>query len=293
METNADTDLAEQPDFAVGDFGFDLDPELFQIENGAGFEVGCRYVKPYLKPEIQEAYLTYRSAEHLADELEFTRGARAYVIVDGSFYFGDFLEALIVRNNWLVRTMTVSTLSMNENNVDSLANLLDGGFVEHLDLIVSAYFYSHERHNLVEYPYERLDRDDRFQLAVAGSHCKLCLPDLAEPDGWKMVLHGSANLRSSPNIEQLMIEENPALYEFNREVQERILSHYATIDHEIRGKELWQVVAKTSRASTSPAPLAAERRRLPGSAPCDVSRAREPEDGLRLVSGSSKRLKHG
>ena len=33
-----------------------------------------------------------------------------------------------------------------KENIDSLQNLLDNGYLDHLDLIISAYFYAHERH---------------------------------------------------------------------------------------------------------------------------------------------------
>lgn len=121
----------------------------------------------------------------------------------------------------------VSLLSMSENNVDSLANLLNGGYVDSLDLIVSDYFFSHERRNLVPYMYQELDKDDKFQLAASSTHCKLCL--IETHCGMKIVMHGSANLRSSSNIEHICIEENPALYDFNMEFQAAIIEKYKTI----------------------------------------------------------------
>ena len=52
-------------------------------------------------------------------------------------------------------------------------------------------------------------------------------------------MHGSANLRSSGNIEQFTIEENPELYEFYEEKYSKIIEKYATINHSIRMKEAW------------------------------------------------------
>ena len=60
----------------------------------------------------------------------------------------------------------------------------------------------------------------------------------------KWVIHGSANLRSSGNIEQFMIEENEDLYDFNIEYQRRIIDTYATIKKEVGGVKLWQAVAQ-------------------------------------------------
>ena len=61
-------------------------------------------------------------------------------------------------------------------------------------------------------------------------------------NGGYVIIHGSANLRSSSNIEQFMIEENEELYKFNFEFQKRIVEEYKTIKKSIRSKKLWQVV---------------------------------------------------
>ncbi len=236
------------------DMGVDIDPSLFTLDLSVAGSMESRYVKPYYVPELREEYLKYENAEALAAALQITPGSRHYVIVDGSFYFGDFIEALFVSKDYGTPELIVATLSLNENNVDSLANLLDGGYAQKLTLVVSAYFYGHERSNLVEYMYEELDKGDRFQLVVAGTHCKLCL--FETDTGLKIVMHGSANLRSSSNMEQLMIEENADLYAFNKDFLDGIKSRYATIDHSIRrmrGKQLWQAVAKDDAAEAEDA----------------------------------------
>jgi hypothetical protein len=134
-----------------------------------------RYFAPPKQKDIPERMLKYRFAEDLACEVKPERGMRAFVVLDGSFIAGDFFEAWVVNHNIHVKKMTISTLSMSENNVDSLANILNAGYVDELDLVVSDYFYSHERSNLVPYIYKELDKQNRFQFAAAATHCKLCL----------------------------------------------------------------------------------------------------------------------
>ena len=136
--------------------------------------------------------------------------------------------------------MTISTLSMNQNNVDSLANLLQGDYVQNLNLIVSDYFFAHERNGLIPYIYQELDKDDKFQLAAAGTHCKLCI--IETECGKKIVIHGSANLRTSSNIEQFVIEESEELYNFNNDFQNRIIEKYKTIKKSLRVGKLWDVI---------------------------------------------------
>jgi hypothetical protein len=199
-----------------------------------------RYIKPPKSTEIPEHKLKYDLAVNLAKDIKPEPGCRYFVILDGKFIAGDFIEAFVTEHDIHVKRMTISTLSMSENNVDSLANLLNGGFVDELNLIVSDFFFSHERRNLIPYLYEQLDKDDKFQLAVAGTHCKTCI--IETHDGMFFVIHGSANLRSSANIEQIMIEENRELYDFNHDYQMRIIEKYKTIKKSIRHDNLWNAI---------------------------------------------------
>lgn len=215
---------------------FNIDFKIKEI----GKIFNTRYIKPPKCKEISEHLLKYSNAEHLAKDIKISKKDRYFVIVNGSFIFGDFIEALVVLNNYHIKKMTISTLSMSENNVDSLANLLNGNFIDELNLIISDYFFSHERNNLVKYIYEELDKNNKFQLAVASTHCKLCL--FETHCGKHVLIHGSANLRSSSNIEQFIVEENESLYNFNDNYQREIINIYKTINKSLRGDTLWQAV---------------------------------------------------
>lgn len=212
------------------------------VKIGVTSLMSTRYIKPPKVREIPDRLLKYSLAEELARDIMPEQGCRYFVVLDGKFIAGDFFEAFITEHNMHVKRMTISTLSLSENNVDSLANLLDGDYVDELNLIVSDYFYSHERHNLVKYLYSQLDKDDKFQLAAAGTHCKICL--IETHCGKFFTIHGSANLRSSGNIEQICIEEGRSLYDFNLEYHLLILEQFKTIKKNLRHDKLWQVVQK-------------------------------------------------
>jgi hypothetical protein len=199
-----------------------------------------RYIKPPISNDVDDDLLKYEDAVKLAKDIVISKGSRHFAIINGSFIFGDFIEALIVENNWHIKKMTISTLSMSDNNIDSLANLLNGDYVDALDLIVSVFFFSHERHNLIKYMYEELDKKNKFQLAVAATHCKTCI--FETHCGKFIVMHGSPNLRSSNNIEQFVVEENEVLYNFNHEYQMRIIEKFKTINKAVRNTNLWSVV---------------------------------------------------
>lgn len=230
-------------DFNIGDIGIetpDFDTSLFDIlEDGDGEET--RYIKPKVYATSSD-FVKYDNAEKLARDIEITTGARYDVVVNGSFIFGDFLEAFIVRNNAKCRRFTISTLSLNQNNVDSLHNLITHGYVDELNLIVSAYFYNMEIRALIPYIYRQLDIDNRLQLAVANVHTKTA--QFETLGGKKIIAHGSANLRSSGSIEQFTIEENAELYDFYDDLFSRILERYKTIRKPVWGKKAWAEIVK-------------------------------------------------
>ena len=67
-------------------------------------------------------------------------------------------------------------------------------------MLLSIYFYANEKYQLIPYLRKKLDVNNRFQLAIAGIHTKIV--QFETNDGQKIVIHGSANLRSSGNVEQ-------------------------------------------------------------------------------------------
>lgn len=239
-------------------FDFNMDIDIVNFDTHNNFNVALdfdidknlmsesRYIKPLRHKTKTEAQMKYAYAEDLVNDIIIEKGSRHFFIVNGSFIFGDIFEALIVSNKWHVKKMTISTLSMSENNIDSLGNLLIANYVDELNIIISDYFFSHERQNLIEYMYEELDipsiakPEGCFQLAVAGTHCKTVI--IETHCGLKIVCHGSANLRSSGNIEQLQIEENESLFDFNNEYQDAIIQKYKTINKSVRSKNLWDAV---------------------------------------------------
>lgn len=231
----------EHNDFNEIDFDINIE-DFADIEIDLSFDFDSRVHKPPRVKELSAKNIKYKYASDLANDIKIEKDCRYNVVVNGSFIFGDFIEALIVNNNYHVKKMTISTLSMSQNNVDSLANLINGNYLDELNLIVSDYFFSHERHNLVKYAYETLDVNDKFQLAVCRTHCKLCI--IETHCGLKIILHGSANLRTSDNIEQFSVEESESFFNFHDQYQDRIIETFKTINKTVRGKLLWQKIAQ-------------------------------------------------
>jgi len=210
-----------------------------------------RIHNPRHQPEMLAHKVKYKNALQLAEDIGPMNlpGQRVFAVVDGSFIFGDFIEAYLVTHNLLAKRMVISTLSMSQENVDSLKNLIIGDYLHQLDIIVSDYFYGHERHSLIKYMYEHLDTDNRFQLAVCRTHTKICLIE-TECGQW-FTIHGSANLRSSDNIEMFEIENDKALYDFNLQWHDEIIDKYQTINKMVRSLDSWHQDQNDMQNTTS------------------------------------------
>lgn len=252
---------------ASGDLALDaFDAEAFDVTNltpddfALDSQIQTRIHAPAKSRMLHPRLIRYENAQALAQDIgDFSEpGARVHAILNGNFIYGDFLEAWIKRHNWLIPDLYVATLSLSQDNLDSLANLLHGDYVQRLHLMVSDYWFAHERGNLVPYAYQELDLGgDRFQLTVTGSHCKLAL--IGTDTGAKLVLHGSANLRSSASIEQLAIEHDPALFDFHRDWLTALEAQYHTIHPDQPGpaapkRQQWQTIAPAFAAPTTNAP---------------------------------------
>lgn len=235
--------LAQEQDF-LGDIGNfelpDIDLDLMEFLPSDETEE-TRYTLPKVVP-MREDFVLYDNAQKMARELRLGFGERFDAFVSGSFIFGDFIEAYLTTQRACAKKMTISTLSLSQNNVDSLHTLMDKGYIEELNLIISVYFWGNERRSLVPYIYKQLDIGDRFQLAVAGVHTKTV--HFETLGGRKIIMHGSANLRSSGNIEQFTMEENPELYDFYDDHFNRIIEKYATIRKPIRNSKAWDLFTR-------------------------------------------------
>jgi hypothetical protein len=236
----------------------------FKPRNVAGVQ-SSRFIEPHDCEEIAEWRVKYANADKLAKEIgPLPENFRAIVILDGKFIMGDFIEALIVRNNWLCEELTISTLSMSQENVDSFQNLVKGGYLKSLNLIVSHYYFATERGKLMPYLYDKLDveRDGyEFQMAVASVHTKIAL--IRTTCGKKISIHGSANMRTSSNIEQIVVENNAEVFDFFSEIHHGIIKAHATIDKAVRRTALWSAVLGDEAWQQE----AAERGKSPDSPP--------------------------
>lgn len=237
------------------DLGLDFDVSDFDTEDEKRPRGKRQKDARILRPRLDLAALTqtvaYENAEAFARQISLEPFARTFAWVSGNFIFGDIVEALITIRRVGVKRLYVASLSFSQENIDSLRNvqLLMGDQLERLVLVLSGYQYSHEKYNLVPYMYEQLDDgSNRFDVAFGGWHAKIIT--LETIHGHTITIHGSANLRSSNSIEQIMVEvDDRELHDFNAQIMERIVRKFGTINHDapfsrfkrIEGKEAWEL----------------------------------------------------
>lgn len=244
FDFNANIDI--ELDFDIADFDFGDKPPQGEPQG--------RILIPRMDKSAISHYLLFENAEAFARQVDLSDGARTYAWVNGSFIFGDIIEALCTARNMRPKNIYICSLGIGEENIDSLRNVMEYFGCEKLYMLLSGYFYSHEKFDLIPYMYKRLDLDDKFQVAFGNYHSKIIA--IETHSGHTLVLHGSANLRSSYSIEQVTLEAgNRELFEFNAGIIRELCEKYATIDYtkpKIEGKrELWQAVAQADAAKVA------------------------------------------
>jgi hypothetical protein len=216
--------------FKIDDMELNLDN--FNIDFDSDYDKEKRYNKPKVVASFFKQKVEYKNAKKLANEVDLlTENSQTHVIVSGNFILGDFIEALIVKNDWLVEDLTLSTLSMSLENIDSINNLIKGKYVNEVNLIISDYFYNHEKNNLINAIFERCDLDNKFQLAIARIHTKIS--QIKTECGKYITIYGSANLRSSRNIEQITIDNSEKCYYIYREFHQHLIDNYSIINKNV------------------------------------------------------------
>lgn len=222
----------EIPDAGGVDLNFDMGAFDFKVDTEIAND---RYQRPAArKPEK----VAYDNAEQLARSIDLHEGFRAFCVISGNFIFADFLEALTRLDKWRVDHMTIHTLTMSQESIDSLHNLIIMDQPSSLHVIMSDYWYVHEcgrANGLLWELYDKCDIGDGFRLAFCRTHAKVIT--VKTKKGNKIVIHGSVNMRSHGVVEQFMMENDDGLYDFIEGWNDGILDRYDTINHNVKRKK--------------------------------------------------------
>ena len=204
----------------------------------------------------------YEHARDFARALTIDNETETFAYVAGGFVFGDFLEALVEERRLSVRRLGMQMLSLNDENIDSLRNVVEMCGTERVDLVLSGYWFATEmkKGGLVAYLFDQLDLEGlELHVAIAEMHCKVVTVETWA--GNHLTMHGSANLRSSNSVEQIHITPDAGLFEFCDGVTQRLVAAYDVLRQEKRkykarrlgGKRLWQAVRTPQEAEAAEA----------------------------------------
>jgi hypothetical protein len=231
-----------------GDIGsINLDADAFAPSGGKKLDRNTRHVLPKRHRAVPMHAVKYERAAELARDMaaNIAGGDTVTAILSGNFIFGDVFEAFAYETGMPIDNLTLSTLSFSDENVCSLSEMMKAGKLGRLNILVSDFFWAHNRKN-ADYIYDMLDIDDRFQLAVAGIHTKI---SLIKAGSRKIVVSGSANMRSSRCIEAVTFETNDALYDFHMDWHMALIDAHKTINKSVRAREAFVAIGGTGNVS--------------------------------------------
>ncbi len=159
-----------------------------------------RGIKNFIRPENAAAVIA-----NLPEP-----GGRTHCLLRGDFVLCDIIPQIIAARGRCDH-LRIATLGMSVANADTLACLVERGHVGKLTLLVSLYFAQVDKKTVFRAVTSRLHGIAR--PAVTRNHAKvICLPTSS---GDAYVVEGSANLRSSDNVEQMLITNDGETHAFH------------------------------------------------------------------------------
>lgn len=183
------------PAFTIGENRFHFHRKKAQTR------AGRRDIKQHIRPE---------NAAGILPHLPVSPDDRTHCLLRGDFVLCDLIPTILEARGACPH-LRIATLGLSIANADALACLVERGRVGALTLAVSHYFAQIDRAIVFRAVEARLAHVAR--LTVKRTHAKvICLPTAA---GDHFVIEGSANLRSSDNLEQMLITNDPETHDFH------------------------------------------------------------------------------
>ena len=138
-------------------------------------------------------------------------GESLHALQTGRYDLMHLIVVIVEMKTVPVDRMRLATLSYNGRNLAEMLRLLDSGKVHHLSLICSKFFAEHDK-NLYEETLQEFHQRGQ-QVAAPRSHAKVVTMEFQ--DGEKLVLEGSANLRTNSNREQFCLIHDAGLHDWH------------------------------------------------------------------------------
>lgn len=186
------------PKFAFGENRF----HIFRAKSALAAQ--RRGIRSLIRPENARAVVVH---------LPTDAGERTHCLLRGDFVLCDLIPAILELHGPCPH-LRVATLGLSIANADTLTRLVEDGVVGRLTLVVSYYFQQVDKTTVFRAVAAKLATlGERQRLVITRSHAKvICLPTT---DGGRYVIEGSANLRSSDNVEQMLIVNDSETHDFH------------------------------------------------------------------------------
>jgi hypothetical protein len=149
-------------------------------------------------------------------------GESLHAIMTGRYDLTDLIDVILTKRG-AVRHLRVATLSFNKHNVQLLQTWVAAGAVHTLTVLCSSFFREHNP-AIFEALRSAIEAGPTHHLAAARNHCKVVCFDFIA--GGKLVMEGSANLRTNSNREQFCLVADPALHDWHAAwIDEQVTKH--------------------------------------------------------------------
>jgi hypothetical protein len=213
-------------DFGNDDFGDDEEDDFGDDEED-DFRTESYWLGITKSPTKR---VEFRNAKKAAEKIDFTPNSRTIMFTDGSFIFGDLIEAIFTIKQIVTKELHIASLAFNMENFGSWLNAVKSGAVGKLVIYVSNFYYAHEKNLAIKEAIKafRGIREDCFQIVVSRTHCKAVFFETI--GGNYITLHGSANMRSSGCAEQVMIENDIETYKAFKDYFDRVQEKHGCLD---------------------------------------------------------------
>lgn len=161
-----------------------------------------------------KALIRPENADAIIDLIPADESQTLHAITCGDFIFCNLITRLVERHGPPPK-LTVCSLSLSLKNCEALAAMMTAHPDLIFHLVLSHYFQSTNKEIFISL--EKLVAEtfpDRCTVTVGHSHCKVTILDYAEQP---IIIETSANLRSSNNLEQMVISRGRYLADFHLE----------------------------------------------------------------------------
>jgi hypothetical protein len=138
-------------------------------------------------------------------------GQACHFLMTGRYDLMHLLLVVLESRPGPVDHLRIATLSFNKKNLGELLQLLDSGKVKRLSFVFSKFFKEQTSETYLLAAAALRQRGQRF--AAPRSHAKVICCQWPGPD--RLVMEGSANLRSNGNQEQLSLFTDLELHDWH------------------------------------------------------------------------------